>query len=88
MATLKPLMDRILVEPEDLEQKTESGIIIPDTAKEKPQQGKVVEVGEDVETVKKGDVIVFEKYAGNEIKLDDKKYVILKEDEVLAKFVD
>ncbi|WP_025270477.1 co-chaperone GroES [Hippea sp. KM1] len=88
MATLKPLMDRILVEPQDLEQKTESGIIIPDTAKEKPQQGKVVEVGEDVETVKKGDVIVFEKYAGNEIKLDDKRYVILKEDEVLAKFVD
>ncbi len=84
----KPLMDRVLVEPQDLEQKTESGIIIPDTAKEKPQQGVVIEVGEDVEKVQKGDVVVYEKYAGNEIKIDDKKYVILKEDEILGKFVD
>ncbi|WP_022670629.1 co-chaperone GroES [Hippea alviniae] len=86
--TLKPLMDRLIVEPEELEQKTESGIIIPDTAKEKPQQGKVIAVGDDVESIKEGDRVVFEKYAGNEIKLDDKKYVILKEDEVLAKIVD
>ncbi len=82
----KPLMDRVLAELMDLEEKTESGIIIPDTAKEKPQQATVVEVGDDVELVKKGDVIVFEKYAGNEIKIDDKKYVILKEDEILGKF--
>ncbi len=86
--TLKPLMDRLIVEPEELEQKTESGIIIPDTAKEKPQQGKVIAVGDDVESIKEGDRVVFEKYAGNEIKLEDKKYVILKEDEVLAKIVD
>ncbi len=84
----KPLMDRVLVEPQDLEQKTESGIIIPDTAKEKPQQGVIVEIGEDVEKVEKGDVVAYEKYAGNEIKINDKKYVILKEDEILGKFVD
>ncbi len=82
----KPLMDRVLAEPMELEEKTESGIIIPDTAKEKPQQATVIEVGDDVELVKKGDVVVFEKYAGNEIKIDDKKYVILKEDEILGKF--
>ncbi len=82
----KPLMDRVLAEPMDVEEKTESGIIIPDTAKEKPQQATVIEVGDDVELVKKGDVVVFEKYAGNEIKIDDKKYVILKEDEILGKF--
>ncbi len=82
----KPLMDRVLAEPMETEEKTESGIIIPDTAKEKPQQATVVEVGNDVELVEKGDVVVFEKYAGNEIKIDDKKYVILKEDEILGKF--
>ncbi len=82
----KPLMDRVLAELMDVEEKTESGIIIPDTAKEKPQQATVIEVGDDVELVKKGDVVVFEKYAGNEIKIDDKKYVILKEDEILGKF--
>ncbi len=82
----KPLMDRVLAELLDKEQKTESGIIIPDTAKEKPQEAVVVEVGDDVELVKKGDRVVFEKYAGNEIKIDDKEYVILKEDEILGKF--
>ncbi len=82
----KPLMDRVLVEPMEMEEKTESGIIIPDTAKDKPQQGTVVEVGDDVELVKKGDVVVFEKYAGNELKIDDKKFIILKEDEILGKF--
>jgi len=82
----KPLMDRVLAELMEVEEKTESGIIIPDTAKEKPQQATVIEVGDDVELVKKGDVVVFEKYAGNEIKIDDKKYVILKEDEILGKF--
>ncbi len=83
----KPLMDRVLAELVETEQKTESGLIIPDTAKEKPQNATVVEVGEDVELVSKGDTIVFEKYAGNEIKIDDKEYVILKEDEILGKFV-
>ncbi len=83
----KPLMDRVLAELVEEEQKTESGLIIPDTAKEKPQQAKVVEVGDDVELVSKGDLVVFEKYAGNEIKIDDKNYVILKEDEILGKFV-
>ncbi len=82
----KPLMDRVLAELVETEQKTESGIIIPDTAKEKPQQANVVEIGDDVELVKKGDRILFEKYAGNEIKIDDKKYVVLKQDEILGKF--
>ena len=82
----KPLMDRVLAELVETEQRTESGIIIPDTAKEKPQQANVVEIGDDVELVKKGDRILFEKYAGNEIKIDDKPYVILKEDEILGKF--
>ena len=82
----KPLMDRVLAELLDKEQKTESGIIIPDTVKEKPQDATIIEVGDEVELVKKGDRVVFERYAGNEIKIDDKEYVILKEDEILGKF--
>jgi chaperonin GroES len=89
---MKPLGDRIVVER--LEEETKKGsIIIPDTAKEKPQQGKVIAVGEGRfdETgkripmdVKKGDTILFGKYSGNEIKIDDKEYLIMREDDVLA----
>jgi chaperonin GroES len=89
---MKPLGDRIVVER--LEEETKKGsIIIPDTAKEKPQQGKVIAVGEGRfdETgkripmdVKKGDTILFGKYTGNEIKIDDKEYLIMREDDVLA----
>jgi len=84
--SFKPLMDRVLVELVEKEKKTESGIIIPDTAKEKPQNGKVVSVGEDVELVQEGDEILFAKYSGNELKFDNKDYIILKEDEILGKF--
>ncbi len=82
----KPLMDRVLAEILEKEEKTEAGIIIPDTAKEKPQEAKVVSVGGDVETVKEGDIILFAKYSGTEVKIDNKDYIILKEDEILAKF--
>lgn len=84
--SFKPLMDRVLAELVEDEKKTESGIIIPDTAKEKPQKGKVVAVGEDVELVQEGDEILFAKYSGNELKFDNKDYIILKEDEILGKF--
>lgn len=89
---IKPLQDRILVERIEEEVK-KGGIIIPDTAKEKPQQGKVIAVGAGridekgnriPMEVKKGDYILFGKYAGNEIRLDDKEYLIMREDDVLA----
>lgn len=89
---IKPLQDRILVERIEEEVK-KGGIIIPDTAKEKPQQGKVIAAGAGridekgnriPMEVKKGDYILFGKYAGNEIRLDDKEYLIMREDDVLA----
>jgi chaperonin GroES len=82
----KPLADRILGKIEEQEQKTESGIIIPDTAKEKPQKARVEAVGGDVEHVKVGDLVLFAKYSGTELKLNDQDYIILKEDEVLGIF--
>ena len=92
---LRPLHNRIVVERSDnnSEQKSAGGIIIPDSAKEKPQKAKVVAVGPGKTTktanaqpldVKAGDNILIGKYAGNEIKIDDQEYVILREDEVLA----
>jgi chaperonin GroES len=90
---VQPLHDRILVKRIDEEQKTKGGIIIPDTAKEKPQEGKVVAVGkgrvlEDGKVqelaVKKGDKILFSKYAGTEIKLEGDEHIIIREDDVLA----
>lgn len=89
----KPLQDRILVKREEEEQKTAGGIIIPDTAKEKPQKGKVVAAGPGKVSddgkrqpmeVKAGDRVLFAKYAGTEIKIDENEYLILREDEVLA----
>jgi chaperonin GroES len=90
---VQPLHDRILVKRIDEEQKTKGGIIIPDTAKEKPQEGKVVAVGkgrvlDDGKVaelaVKKGDKILFSKYAGTEIKLEGDEHIIIREDDVLA----
>ncbi|RKX60704.1 MAG: co-chaperone GroES [Thermodesulfobacteriota bacterium] len=90
---IKPLYDRILVQRIEEEQKTESGIIIPDTAKEKPIMGKVIAVGEGrlLENgqkqpliVKEGDKILFSKYAGTEIKIKTEEYLIMREDDVLA----
>jgi chaperonin GroES len=90
---LKPLGDRIVIEQVETEEKTASGIVLPDTAKEKPQEGRVVAVGsgrilESGERValelKEGDKVIFSKYAGTEIKLDGKEYLILRENDVLA----
>jgi chaperonin GroES len=88
MANVKPLADRVLIEPAMAEEKTASGIIIPDTAKEKPQRGTVVAVGngkkDEPLTVKEGDVVLYGKYAGTEITVDGKDYLIMKESDVLA----
>ncbi len=90
---LRPLGDRIVVKPLEKEVKTKSGILIPDTAKEKPQEGEVVAVGKgklldngqraEME-VKVGDKVIFSKYAGTEVKIGDEKYLILSERDVLA----
>lgn len=85
---IKPLADRVLIEPSAAETQTASGIFIPDTAKEKPQRGTVVAVGngkKDHEmTVKVGDTVLYGKYAGTELKLDNKDYLIMREDDILA----
>jgi chaperonin GroES len=90
---LKPLHDRVLVQRLDSEEKTKGGIIIPDSAKEKPLEGKVIAVGdgkvlEDGKkqplVVKTGDKILFGKYAGTEIKVDGEEMIILREDDILA----
>lgn len=89
----KPLGDRVIVEPEVAEQKTATGIIIPDSAQEKPQAGKVVEVGpgritDDGKTVpmnvKEGDVVIYAKYGGTELKVDGDEFLIIKETDILA----
>lgn len=89
---LKPLQDRVLVQRIEEEAK-KGGIIIPDTAKEKPQQGKVIAVGPGrvdekgnriPMEVKKGDIVLFGKYSGNEVKIEDTDYLIMREDDILA----
>ncbi len=90
---LKPLGNRVLVEPIEQDEITAGGIVLPETAKEKPQQGLILAVGpgardEDGKRipmdVEKGDKILFAKYSGTEIKMDGKKYLILREDDILA----
>ncbi len=90
---LKPLHDRVLVKRLDSEEKTKGGIIIPDSAKEKPLEGKVIAVGDgkvlddgkkQALAVKKGDKILFGKYAGTEIKVEGEELIILREDDILA----
>lgn len=85
---IKLLDDRVLVEPTPAEEKTAWGIIIPDTAKEKPAKGKIVAVGmgnkENPMTVKVGDEALYGKYAGTEIKIDDKDYLIMRESDIYA----
>ncbi len=84
----KPLADRVVVEPEAAETQTASGIYIPDSAKEKPQHGKVVAVGKGTKkhdmTVKEGDKVLYGKFSGTELKLDGKDYLIMREDEILG----
>ena len=90
---LKPLGDRLVVEPQEKEERTASGIILPETAKEKPQEGTVLAAGPgrtDDEgkrlpmDVKVGDVVLYARYAGTEVKINDKKLLILKESDILA----
>ena len=90
---IRPLQDRILVKRIDEEAKTKGGIIIPDTAKEKPQEGKVVAVGKGKVTedgklqpldVKKGDRVLFNKYSGTEVNVDGEEHLIIREEDVLA----
>lgn len=85
---IKPLADRVLIEPVAAEQTTASGIIIPDTAKEKPQRGKVIAVGsgkpDEPMTVKVGDTVLYGKYAGTEISVEGNDYLIMRENDILA----
>jgi chaperonin GroES len=93
-AKLQPLADRLVVKPVEKEAKTKSGIILPDTAKEKPQEGEVVAVGPGKMTddgkripmdLKVGDRVIYSKYGGSEIKVDDVEMIILRESDILAK---
>ena len=85
---MKPLADRVIVSPAAAEEKTKSGIIIPDTAKEKPQRGEIVAVGngkkDEPMTVKVGDQELYGKYAGTEINIDGQDYLIMKESDIFA----
>ncbi|WP_185868378.1 co-chaperone GroES [Blattabacterium cuenoti] len=85
---IKPLSDRVLVKPDPAETKTSSGIIIPDTAKEKPQKGTVIAVGKgkknDPMILKEGDRVLYGKYSGTELKWEDEEYLIMRESDVIA----
>tara|TARA_B110000467_G_scaffold141456_1_gene142204 strand:+ start:1273 stop:1542 length:270 start_codon:yes stop_codon:yes gene_type:complete len=85
---ITPLADRVLVEPAAAETTTASGIIIPDTAQEKPQKGSIIAVGtgkkDEPMTVKVGDTVLYGKYAGTELKLEGKDYLIIREADILA----
>ncbi len=85
---LKPINDRVVVQPAAADEKTSGGIIIPDTAKEKPQRGKIVAVGpgkdDNKMTVKKGDVVLYGKYAGQELQYEGKDLLIMREDDILV----
>ncbi len=85
---IKPLADRVLIAPAKAEEKTVAGIIIPDTAKEKPLKGEVVAAGEGTKdekmVLKAGDQVLFGKYAGTEIEVGDEKYLIMRQSDVLA----
>jgi chaperonin GroES len=90
---MKPLGDRVLVQPQQEEDMTKGGIIIPDTAQEKPQQGKVIALGTGklddngkkiAFNVKVGDLVLMPKYGGTEVKIDDKEYQIVREDDILG----
>ncbi len=85
---IKPLADRVLVKAANAEEKTASGIIIPDSAKEKPLKGEILAVGNGTKdeemVVKKGDTVLYGKYAGTEIELDGEKYLIMRQSDILA----
>lgn len=90
---IKPLGDRVLVRPLEEKEIKKGGIIIPDTAKEKPQEGEIIAAGpgrttDDGKTikmsVKKGDIVIYGKYSGSEVKLDDEEYLLMREDDILG----
>ncbi|MCD6280306.1 MAG: co-chaperone GroES [Deltaproteobacteria bacterium] len=90
---IRPLQDRILVRRIEEEEKTKGGIIIPDTAKEKPQMGEIISIGKGKKTddgkvisldVKEGDRVLFSKYAGTEVKIEGEEYLIMREDDILG----
>ncbi len=90
---IKPLHDRVMVRPMEEKETMKGGIIIPDTAKEKPQEGEIVAVGSGKTlddgsvskmSVKKGDKVIYSKYAGTEIKIDDQEYLLMREDDILG----
>lgn len=85
---MKPINDRVVVKPAPAEEKTKGGIIIPDTAKEKPQRGEVIAVGPGKEgkalNVKKGDMVLYGKYSGQEMTLEGEDYLIMREDDILV----
>ena len=85
---IKPLSDRVLVKPAEAEEKTATGIIIPDTAKEKPMEGEVIAVGpgkkDEPMTVKAGDMVLFGKYSGTDINVGDENYLIMRESDIYA----
>jgi len=94
MAKIEPLGDRVVIQPAPKEEVSKGGIVLPDTVKEKPQEGKIIAVGpgklnEDgnriAMEVKKGDKVIYSKYAGTEFKLDDEEVVIMRESDILAK---
>ena len=93
--TIRPLHDRVIIKRLDEEEQIRGGIIIPDTAKEKPQQGEVIAAGEgkfredgtrQALDVRPGDRVLFGKYSGSEVKIDDEEYIIMREDEILGVF--
>lgn len=97
MAKIEPLGDRVVIKPTPKEEVSKGGIVLPDTAKEKPQEGEIIAVGpgklsEDGKRiamdVKKGDRVIYSKYAGTEFKLDDEELVIMRESDILAKRFD
>jgi chaperonin GroES len=94
MAKIEPLGDRVVIKPTPKEEVSKGGIVLPDTAKEKPQEGKIIAVGPGRLTeegnriamdVKKGDKVIYSKYAGTEFKLDDEELIIMREGDILAK---
>ena len=93
MAKIKPLGDKVLIKRLEAEERTAGGIVLPDTAKEKPKQGKVIALGDGRETesgevvpfqVKKGDTVLFGSFAGTEVTIDGEEYLLIPEDEILA----
>lgn len=91
MAKLEPLGNRVLVQVIEQEERTKGGIYLPETAKEKPQQARVIAVGKEAEeelSLKEGDIVVFPKYSGTEVKIDGVEYLILNADDVLARVLE